>query len=181
MSDVCVQIRLYNNLDTFTREIENWAVCLKRAQSPTATRTFWRRKPTLLPVSLYGYRTGDWLVNASERCARQLTEISWPAERPGIGDSCFGCRVWYILSWAWPAEGEDKTCLRTRRCCRRRRGMLLRQIVPGVGIWNSGLAVEPFRASVGRIWGHCSADASASGGPAVRLHACHDFTFLSCI
>jgi hypothetical protein len=133
-------------------------------------RTFWRRKPNLLPVSLYGYRTGDWLVNAGERCARQLTEISWWTERPGVGDSYFGCRVWYILSWVWPAEGEDRACLRTRRWCRRRRGMLLRQIVSGVGIWNSGLPVEPSRASVGRIWGHRSGDASASGGPAVRLH-----------
>jgi hypothetical protein len=127
-------------------------------------------KPTPVPATLYGYRTGDWLVNAFERCARQLTEISWWAEWPGVGQSYFGCRVWYILSWAWPAEGDDRSCLRTRRWCRRSQGMPLRQIASGVGIWNSGLAVETSRASVSRIWGHRSAHAGASGGPAVRLH-----------
>jgi hypothetical protein len=48
----------------------------------------------------------------------------------------------------------------------------------------SGLAVEPSRASVGRIWGHRSADAGASDGPTVRLHVfglswlCFPFLYL---
>jgi hypothetical protein len=116
-------------------------------------RIFSHWKTTLLPLSLHGYRTGDWLVSAGEICVRQLPEVSWRSERPGVGDSFFGFLVWYVLISVWPAVWEDQTCLGTRHWRHRRRGMLSRQIVSGVVTWNFGSAVEPFPCVCGQNLG----------------------------
>jgi hypothetical protein len=84
-----------------------WAVRLKRAQSPTAMWTFWRRKPTLLPVSLYGYRTDDWLLMPVKGAC-----VSSPRFLGELSDRGFMTCILVVVcdtSWVGPGQPRERT------------------------------------------------------------------------
>jgi hypothetical protein len=89
-----------------------------------------------------------------------------------------------LVSWACPTEGEDRACLGTRRWCRRRRGMLLRQT------W-SGRVVLTFWFGCGTIpcvwWQDFGASVSRcgrqwrAGGPSPCIRCGIIFSFHFCV